>query len=77
MGYFSVPSVAFFYTRESYGEGLFQTVKDLAIAAGRSFSVQGVGIEYQPQTYDQQLAIDACQSIRDTGSKFVIMAMGI
>ena len=75
MNHFQVPAVAFFYTRDSYGEGLFSTVIDQATAANQVYRIKAVPALYQPKEYDLQVARDACQGIRDTGSKVVFMAM--
>ena len=75
MNHFSVPAVAFFYTRDSYGEGLFSTVTDLATAVSEVYRVKAVPTAYQTGVYDLQVGRDACQRIRDTGSKVVLMAM--
>eukprot|EP00971_Amphidinium_carterae_P148136 2935998-Amphidinium_carterae.1 len=77
MNFFDIPAVAYFYTQESYGQGLFQTVSDLASAASQAYRVTGVGIVYQQSSYDLDIGRTAMQSVRSSGTKFVIMSMSV
>eukprot|EP00971_Amphidinium_carterae_P036154 710706-Amphidinium_carterae.1 len=77
VNFFDIPAVAYFYTQESYGEGLFQTVSDLATLDGRAKLVTGISIAYQQASYDLDVGRVAMQSIRGSGTKFVIMSMSV
>jgi len=73
--HFSIPSVTFCYATEAYGEGLFQTVGNLASVANEAFRVNGAAVEYQPGTYDLSKAESALTVVKAMGTKFIYLAM--
>eukprot|EP00971_Amphidinium_carterae_P269596 5348181-Amphidinium_carterae.1 len=69
MNRFGIPSVAYLHTRESYGEGLFQTTSDLAASADQPNRVSGVGMQVMIEgEYDVELALEACDRIKGRNS---------
>ncbi|CAE8727360.1 unnamed protein product, partial [Polarella glacialis] len=73
--YFKVPSATFLYSQESYGEGLFQAVTDLAAQANEAQRVSGIGIRYMPLKYEVDEARATLQSAMKMGSKFLFLAV--
>jgi len=75
--HFQIPSMSFIYSMESYGEGLFQTVFNLAAGASQAFRVTGVQIKYMPVSYDIQEAHQSIAVAKSAGNKFIVLALPI
>jgi len=79
--FFKVPSVAFLYAEEAYGEGLYTTVANLASTAQQAYRIAGIGVKYMPvdakanKIYDTTLAGSKIQQALDSKIKFMLLAM--
>eukprot|EP00971_Amphidinium_carterae_P198564 3940668-Amphidinium_carterae.1 len=73
MQFFEVPSVAYVYATEPYGEGLFNAFFNIALLAGQTYRVNGIGLEYEPTGLILQPSTDALTRLRTLGNRFVIM----
>ena len=60
--HFDVALISCIYTVEGYGQGLHDTLKDLARRSGQQERVQGQALRYMPQEFDKEEARDAATS---------------
>lgn len=75
--FFSIPSVTFVYSLESYGEGLFQVVSNAASSGDDAFRVQAVGIVYMPTAYVSEEALAVVHQVLRMSSKIVFVVMNL
>jgi len=72
---FGIPAMVFFYVRDTYGEGLFQSAADVASALGKSHLLLAVSVRPVRSGLDLQEIRDACSWMQQTGTKFVVLGM--
>ncbi|CAE7289869.1 Grm5 [Symbiodinium sp. CCMP2456] len=71
--HFDVALMSCVHTVEGYGQGLHDTLKDLARRSGQQERVQGQALRYMPDEFDKEEARDAATSARQIGSRFVML----
>eukprot|EP00971_Amphidinium_carterae_P135576 2686216-Amphidinium_carterae.1 len=73
--FFEVPSVAYLYATEPYGEGLFSAFFNIALLAGQTFRVNGVGVGYDPTGLQLQPGLEGLSRLRSLGNRFAILVL--
>ena len=65
------------YSREAYGESLFQAITDISINLGQAQRIVGIGVMWMPPAnYDHSVTQEAVVAMEATGRKFVVFFGG-
>eukprot|EP00971_Amphidinium_carterae_P139736 2768493-Amphidinium_carterae.1 len=66
--------MAYAFTREGFGEGLFNSVATLAVAAGQSGRVVGVGVPFDASLEVEDF-LPYVQQVEGVGTRFLAVTM--